>query len=1078
MTFEGQELDIPIKGIMRAGADNLCADGAMNEVIGMEYKDGSYVPYGKSYDEEFYTPISGISKTYVHKTDSKDIQIFVSDDDGTVSFLNKYGLLQSTEISGATDIEFVGNMMCVMTDSGIKYALYKNESYVLQTNNADNNTPTQPYNIQFRVQRGLYDKDSTAVDYCGIITHKHTKTTGITNTDDFIENWESILNSLTSGDNAIAALASARGKVRDEGGLTGFFLVCAAYRLNDGSYAMATPPILMSAPNILHREYTSGKIFLSTNENSAVTSQSLVMPAHISESNPDSTLRSVIGEVAKVNTRNVAIFTIGDSPYETRLVESTGWEDERMPKSQKEGMAFCNTTKDGITNPTSITDSKYADSTDTSSWWKYYSDVASADSSDTHKPTEYIPQPLRYSTGVHYDSDLDAYCINEVASCVCNTLELYLSSQIAENTNIEGLSIFMSQEILPYSFDTKEKLDKRGCVFWGASNLSASRYTDRDVFKAGYSFLPTYKSSSAILSEIKQLNTLYLVKDFTREEVNANTDKWINIDLKGILGDNLLVREQLPLTAFASSSLGSTLGGHLFAYNYRLHNFDYEKISETTAYAPLALYRHHGGLGQYAKTGLDGTNIEYEIDVYANGDGGETVAVRHERYLAFGGVFISSFSPAIFYPNANANKITIRIKKNATSDSEISTIGVKTYILAETRLGMACYIDAALSPNTIQYNSVSVPNLPVEEPVSIKEIYKNGLMVSETAFPMSFPAKYTYRIGDGTILGMARLTIALSQDTFGRYPLLVFCTDGIYSMGIDETGNGAYTNIAPFSREVCVNPKTICEIDGAVLFASNKGLMIASQGNVQEFCPQLNGSVRFSPEDTNPTSVGHKMFSAITSNKRATVLSDAMDKQDFIDYLKNANTIISYVGLKNKVIVYNKTKNYVYWIDIPTRNTTKLNICIEFDDDNYPSECYFKHGADGYLTYMSFPYVADSNATTQCMFQTRPIKIQQGLKTAFRVAMTGYFHGQQFDSCSDKNFAELVVLGSLDGEHWIPIGIKEKCLDEPFHNLGCVTDRVSCNYIMILFAGRLYPDSHIDGIKITNESKYNNKLKV
>lgn len=1072
MTFEGQELDIPIKGIIRAGADNLCTDGAMNEVIGMEYKDGSYVPYGKSYNEEFRT--KNISKTYIHKTDSKDIHIFVSDNNGTVYFIDGAGELKSIGISGATDIKFVGNMICVTTSDSMKYALYKNGTYILQKNYAFN---ANPFPVYFQVCRGLYDKDKTSITDYGIISHKHTKTTEIKNYDYFSNKWGTILEALTNKTNASSALTSIRGKVRDKGGLTGFFLVCAAYRLNDGTYSVATPPVLMSSPNVLHRNYKTNKVSISkssTSENEIYDDSITIAPKHI----PDASTRCFVGDINKSKSDYNVCFVSNDL-HELMLTDTSNWEDEMIDSTQMDGVAYCNTKKETIEYPTEL--KKVVDDIEPSGLSKFYSDIYFL--KEPPYIARFIPQPIRYSTGVHYDSDEDAYCINEVASCMSNYLQVLFHSRIPEDSNIVGLSIFMSKEILPY-LDDEDKLDRRGCVFYSDSTLSPSSISHHDILKCGYSFLPTYKSSESIINEIKQINTLYLVKDFTTKEVNDNRDEYIKIDLKGVLGDNLLVREQLPLTAFTQSTLGSTIGGHLFTHNYRLHNFNYTKKSEEIAYATNYSYKYYGGLGQYPakSTAQKVDSIEYEIDAYIydknttpSGDA-TNISVRCVKFNPYNLEYLLSHNPAIFYPNINAKGIKIRVK---TSSGSTEYIGDLTYKLGESKLGMACYINPYLTPQSVVLTeNIDGITLPAETPKVTTEAYRNGMIVSETAFPMSFPAKYTYRIGDGTILGMARLTIALSQDTFGRYPLLVFCTDGIYSIGIDETGNGAYTNITPFSREVCVNPKSICEIDGAVLFASHKGLMIATQGNVQEFCPQLNGSVRFSPEDDNPTSIGHKIFSAITSNKQITLLSNAIDKQDFIDYLKNTGTIISYVGLKNKVIVYNKTEEYVYWIDIPTRNVTKLDMRIEFDDDNYPNECYFKHGADGYLTYMSFPYVADSNATTQCMFQTRPIKIHQGLKTAFRVALTGYFHGQYLDDDREKQYAELVVLGSLDGEHWIPIGIKEKCLDEPFHNLGCVTDRVSCNYIMILFAGRLYPDSHIDSIKITNESKYNNKLKV
>jgi hypothetical protein len=106
------------------------------------------------------------------------------------------------------------------------------------------------------------------------------------------------------------------------------------------------------------------------------------------------------------------------------------------------------------------------------------------------------------------------------------------------------------------------------------------------------------------------------------------------------------------------------------------------------------------------------------------------------------------------------------------------------------------------------------------------------------------------------------------------------------------------------------------------------------------------------------------------------------------------------------------------------------------------------------------------------LIQSRAIKLDLGLKTAYRVILRG-----KFKSDSDKQ-AVLLVLGSLDGEHWEPIGAYEKSLTGGgFHDIGCVTDRVSCKYLMVVFAGELSTDSHIDYINITTNRKYNNKLK-
>ena len=76
------------------------------------------------------------------------------------------------------------------------------------------------------------------------------------------------------------------------------------------------------------------------------------------------------------------------------------------------------------------------------------------------------------------------------------------------------------------------------------------------------------------------------------------------------------------------------------------------------------------------------------------------------------------------------------------------------------------------------------------------------------------------------------------------------------------------------------------------------------------------------------------------------------------------------------------------------------------------------------------------------------------------------------------HFAGLYVFGSLDGNHWTPIGAEEKLLSSNrFHDIGCRTHRISFRYLMVVFAATLSQDSHIDGLEITSDVKYNDKLK-
>ena len=72
----------------------------------------------------------------------------------------------------------------------------------------------------------------------------------------------------------------------------------------------------------------------------------------------------------------------------------------------------------------------------------------------------------------------------------------------------------------------------------------------------------------------------------------------------------------------------------------------------------------------------------------------------------------------------------------------------------------------------------------------------------------------------------------------------------------------------------------------------------------------------------------------------------------------------------------------------------------------------------------------------------------------------------------------MYVFGSLDGEHWDYLDGKEKLVsDNKFHDIGVETHHVSYKYLMMVFACDMDSQSHIDGLEITSNIKYNNKLK-
>lgn len=387
--------------------------------------------------------------------------------------------------------------------------------------------------------------------------------------------------------------------------------------------------------------------------------------------------------------------------------------------------------------------------------------------------------------------------------------------------------------------------------------------------------------------------------------------------------------------------------------------------------------------------------------------------------------------------------------------------------------------------STIRVQPPDKDSLPTLATENNTRYYPNGMRVSDTAFPSYFPAANEDLIGNGKIIGTARLSVPVSQDNHGKHSLVVFCTDGIYTRGVDQSGNAPYANTAYFTPDVCVNRNTICEIGGAILFASDKGLMILTYNGVEEFCPTLNGEIRFVPDNETAPKSGSAIYNKMVTdpgiiNSSSPVFGVAfrnyLSSEDFRDFLMDEHTCLAYISSKNKVLAFNGTETY--FIDIKTRNVSKLPITLTWSDNNYPTPTMWVQRGSNQppqvrkYTYkkVEFEYLTQ-NSDVNCLIQSRPIKVQQDDKCSYRLVLSGYFNGAE----NSPYWAGLVLLGSLDGEHWRVIGVKNKRLNGGFHDFGCLSGRESWKYVMFIFAGYLHTDSHIDSIDLTVNGRYNNK---
>lgn len=125
MQFEGVHREIALRGIERAGQDTMITDGAMNEVIGLDMRDGSYIPYAPS-SEDVSLPKDTIVVRWHHTSTGNNL---IAVDNNLSLFFKKENneAWQYVCQLPSTEIAFLGNAICT-TESGF-YLLWKDSQY-------------------------------------------------------------------------------------------------------------------------------------------------------------------------------------------------------------------------------------------------------------------------------------------------------------------------------------------------------------------------------------------------------------------------------------------------------------------------------------------------------------------------------------------------------------------------------------------------------------------------------------------------------------------------------------------------------------------------------------------------------------------------------------------------------------------------------------------------------------------------------------------------------------------------------------------------------------------------------------
>lgn len=620
----------------------------------------------------------------------------------------------------------------------------------------------------------------------------------------------------------------------------------------------------------------------------------------------------------------------------------------------------------------------------------------------TTSSLNFTEAPLRVCAPVHdIDYNIEPYkedLLNELRNWkdIVRSVDVFISKPIYTYDQNGMCSAFVTRlgSVVP---GTSIRMDDSFCVCKHINQAaSTSKYLPRYQFNTfnklyAFTFNPDSlaspvchmvipgKSSSEIIEDICTTSQFYFLKSIDIETLNFSKTR-TKIEVNAEYLQSLVSREVMIDDYDSHDRL---IPSYAFPYNARLNLANIKKELYNNFYV--------GGLFPYtdgycdADDYLENSKLVKKVDVYfyirqdgkdiiVKGDGGYYYAKKKSLFLY------------LYYPNINAYKAFIK-----TNYNERFEYTLKPHPFLNGAFYFAGWDNPKESPDS---TIPQISNLD-ERTVSLP----NKIYTSEINNPFQFPVLGINTVGTGTILGISSAAKALSEGQFGQFPLYAFTTEGVWALEVSPTGT--YSAKQPVTRDVCVSPHSITQIDSAVLFATARGIMHLSGSTAQCISEAVNSETPFHlpslPSSDALQDIFHSRADFSNTSHRNFVL------QPFSVFLSGCRMIYDYIH--QHIIVYNPGYRYAYVYSLKSQAWGMMYSSISSSVPSYPEAL----AMDSLHRLVDFS-LTDAEKETVLVI-TRPFKMGEPdvHKTVDTVIQRGFF--------KSGNMAQ-VLYGSNDLYSW------------------------------------------------------------
>lgn len=364
----------------------------------------------------------------------------------------------------------------------------------------------------------------------------------------------------------------------------------------------------------------------------------------------------------------------------------------------------------------------------------------------------------------------------------------------------------------------------------------------------------------------------------------------------------------------------------------------------------------------------NGTRTVRKYDENGNLTSTQTTANRY---------YPTAWASWLFYPNNNAFKIAIYQYNNLSFATDLKQHdfinGAYAFLGFKSERGNTSTIGSLPNPTVLPQIGESITNV-VDVP--------NKIYTSEVNNPFYFPALGINSVGNGTILGISSAAKALSQGQFGQFPLYAFTTEGVWALEVSSTGT--YSARQPITRDVCINPDSITQLDSSVLFATDRGIMLISGSQTQCITDGISTEAPFNVLnltgiDQLHTKLGHD--------------ADAcLPMKPFLGFLKDCQMAYDYTH--QRIFVFNPTTddgmpiyNYAYVFSLKSKMWGMVFTNLASTINAYPEALAMTH--DNKLVSFS----DTDEEVCKGLYITRPLKLEAPNvhKTISAIIQRGHF---------------------------------------------------------------------------------------